>query len=281
MTIDFGPSWMDEDLELYRTSVRRFVESEMLPGDEAARKRGHVCHEIWQRAGEPGFLCTDIPDRDGGGDGDFRHETVLYEEMARRSLTGMCPSIHSIVAHYFLNHGTETQKHVYHAAHGARRDRRRAGDDRAGRRLRPAGIANARRTGRRSLRAQRHEDLHHEWPPGGRPARGREDRSGETRGRHVDPDRRDRGLPRFPRRASARQDRAEGAGHLRAVFRRRTRADGSRARRCRRAGLLPDHVGPAVRAADHRRDGGRCDGGRVRRDARLRAQSRSVRAAGG
>ena len=33
--------------------------------------------------------------------------------MARRALTGMSTSVHSIVAHYFLNHGTEAQKRKY------------------------------------------------------------------------------------------------------------------------------------------------------------------------
>jgi acyl-CoA dehydrogenase len=33
--------------------------------------------------------------------------------MARRCLTGMNPSVHSIVAHYLLNHGTEAQKARY------------------------------------------------------------------------------------------------------------------------------------------------------------------------
>jgi acyl-CoA dehydrogenase len=101
---------MDPDLALYRDSVERFVEAEMLPADEAARKRGHVGHELWRRAGELGFLCSDIPEQYGGGGGDFRHEAVLYEAMSRRGLTGMSPSVHSIVAHYFLNHGTPEQK---------------------------------------------------------------------------------------------------------------------------------------------------------------------------
>ena len=113
MAFDFQPSWMDEDLVMYRDAVRRFVETEMLPHDEADRKRGHVGHELWRRAGELGFLCSDIPEEYGGAGGDFRHEAVFYEEMARRGLTGMCPSIHSIVAHYFLNHGTEAQKQEY------------------------------------------------------------------------------------------------------------------------------------------------------------------------
>jgi acyl-CoA dehydrogenase len=113
MPIDFRPSWMTQDLETYRDTVVRFLETEMAPADEAARKRGHVDPGLWRRAGELGLLCSDIPDTYGGGGGDFRHEAILYEEMARRGLTSMNPSVHSIVAHYFLNHGTEAQKQKY------------------------------------------------------------------------------------------------------------------------------------------------------------------------
>lgn len=110
MPIDFRPSWMNEELAMYRETAARFVETEMLPDDEAARKRGHVGHDLWRRAGEIGLLCSDIPEAWGGGGGDFRHEAVFCEEMSRRGLTGMSASVHSIVAHYFLNHGTEDQK---------------------------------------------------------------------------------------------------------------------------------------------------------------------------
>ena len=113
MTLTFKRSWTDEDLDRYRDSVVRFIEAELLPDDEAARKRGHVGHAIWRRAGELGFLCADLPDAYGGGGGDFRHEAVFYEETARRGLSGMATSVHSIVAHYFLNHGTDAQKQRY------------------------------------------------------------------------------------------------------------------------------------------------------------------------
>src|SRR5690606_29908422 len=37
----------------------------------------------------------------------------FYEETSRRALNGMNTSVHSIVAHYLLNHGTEEQKRHY------------------------------------------------------------------------------------------------------------------------------------------------------------------------
>ena len=113
MQISFPRSWEDADLQAYRASVARFIEQEMVPHDEASRRRGHVGHDLWRRAGELGFLCADIPEAYGGAGGDFRHEAVFYEEMARRGLSGMATSVHSIVAHYFLNHGTEAQKEHY------------------------------------------------------------------------------------------------------------------------------------------------------------------------
>ncbi|VTU33594.1 Acyl-CoA dehydrogenase [Variovorax sp. SRS16] len=113
MPIDFHPAWIDGDLATYRDTVTRFVDSEMLPEDAAAREQGHVGHALWRRAGELGLLCSDIPEEYGGGGGDFRHEAAFYDAMSRRGLTGMSPSVHSIVAHYFLNHGTEQQKQHY------------------------------------------------------------------------------------------------------------------------------------------------------------------------
>ena len=113
MPIQFCRSWSDPDLDQYRDTVVRFIEEHMVPDDAAARERGHVGHELWRKAGETGLLCTDIPEQWGGAGGDFRHEAVFHEEMARRSLTGMNVAVHSIVAHYLLNHGTEEQKRRY------------------------------------------------------------------------------------------------------------------------------------------------------------------------
>lgn len=113
MPIDFTASWMTDELQAYRDTVVRFIETEMAPADEAARQAKTVGRDIWLRAGELGLLCTDIPESYGGVGGDFRHEAIFYEETSRRALNGMNTSVHSIVAHYLLNHGTEEQKRHY------------------------------------------------------------------------------------------------------------------------------------------------------------------------
>ncbi|MDP3859472.1 MAG: acyl-CoA dehydrogenase family protein [Stagnimonas sp.] len=105
--------WMDSDLELFRDNVSRFVETEVVPHDEHWRKQNHVGHEIWRKMGEQGFLCLDIPAEYGGAGGDFRHEAVVYEELLRRGVSGFGQGVHSIAAHYVLNHGTEEQKHQF------------------------------------------------------------------------------------------------------------------------------------------------------------------------
>ena len=102
--------WMDDDLRMLREAVSRFVESEMVPHEARWRAQHHVDRETWRSAGEAGFLLMDVPDEFGGGGGDFRHEAVLYEELAKRGISGFGQGVHSIAAHYVLNYGTPEQK---------------------------------------------------------------------------------------------------------------------------------------------------------------------------
>jgi len=105
--------WMDSDLQTFRDHVARFVVAEMLPQDEHWRAQKHVGHEIWRKAGAQGLLLLDVPAEYGGGGGDFRHEAVMYEETLSRGLCGFGQGVHSIAAHYVLNHGTEEQKQSF------------------------------------------------------------------------------------------------------------------------------------------------------------------------
>ncbi|MBS0420362.1 MAG: acyl-CoA dehydrogenase family protein [Proteobacteria bacterium] len=110
MPLQHTSTWMDDDLTAFRDTVARFVETEMLPHDARWRAQHHVDRDTWKLLGQTGLLCLDIPDRYGGVGGDFRHEAVLYEEIGRRGISGFGQGVHSICAHYVLNHGSEAQK---------------------------------------------------------------------------------------------------------------------------------------------------------------------------
>ena len=101
---------MDEELVIFRDAVSRFIDSEMVPNEALWRKQQHVGPDIWRKAGAVGLLCTDVSADYGGVGGDFRHEAVLYEELSRRGLSGFGQGVHSICAHYLVNHGSEEQK---------------------------------------------------------------------------------------------------------------------------------------------------------------------------
>jgi acyl-CoA dehydrogenase len=109
----YRPAWEDEEVSEFRAQVARFVEAEMLPRDARWRAEQRVDKETWRKLGTMGFLCLDIPVEYGGGGGDFRHEAVLYEEANRRGLSGFGQGVHSICAHYLLNHGSEAQKRAF------------------------------------------------------------------------------------------------------------------------------------------------------------------------
>ena len=108
--LPYESPWMDDDLRTFRETVVRFVETEMVPHDARWRTQQRVDRELWHKAGTTGLLLLDVPAEYGGGGGDFRHEAVLYEELARRGLSGFGQGVHSIAAHYVLNHGSEAQK---------------------------------------------------------------------------------------------------------------------------------------------------------------------------
>lgn len=103
--------WMNEELELVRTTARRFFETECQPQQRAWQEQGHVDKAVWRRTGELGLLCASIPEEYGGGGGSFLHEAVICEEQMRALMTSFSINVHSgIVAHYLLAYGTEEQK---------------------------------------------------------------------------------------------------------------------------------------------------------------------------
>jgi acyl-CoA dehydrogenase len=101
----------DEEHQLYRDAVRRFIETEILPHHEQWNVEGQVSRDVWRKAGAAGFLCSNAPEEYGGAGADFKYNAVFTEELGRAGATGPGFAVHSdMAASYILNFGTEEQK---------------------------------------------------------------------------------------------------------------------------------------------------------------------------
>jgi len=106
-----APSWMTEDVVLFRDNVRKVFEREFAPLEERWRREHLADRSVWRQAGEMGLLCTSIPQVYGGAGGTFAHEAVVAYEQGRALVNSFSINVHSgIVAHYLLAYGSEAQK---------------------------------------------------------------------------------------------------------------------------------------------------------------------------
>jgi len=73
----------DEEHDLYRDSVRRFVATEVVPHRERWEQQGKVDRSLFLAAGKAGILGIAAPTEFGGGGvDDFRFNAILSEELA-------------------------------------------------------------------------------------------------------------------------------------------------------------------------------------------------------
>ena len=102
------------DHEAFRDSFRKFVEKEIVPFHADWEEQGYVAREVWNKAGENGFLCMSMPEEYGGSEADKLYSVIQMEEVSRAGVTGIGFSLHSeIVAPYLFHYGTPEQKVKY------------------------------------------------------------------------------------------------------------------------------------------------------------------------
>ena len=101
--------WMNEELRMYRKSVREFLQAEFVPSQARWRELHRPDAESWKKAGQTGLLLPDLPEEYGGGGGTFAHQAVVTEELAQAGVNFGC-GVQSIVSHYILNFGSDAQK---------------------------------------------------------------------------------------------------------------------------------------------------------------------------
>ena len=99
--------------ELFRDSIVKFLEKEVEPHYDEWEDAGIWPRELWNKMGENGFLCVDVPEAYGGFGASFELSCVVVEEISKAGYGALASgvSVHSdIVAPYITNLGTEEQK---------------------------------------------------------------------------------------------------------------------------------------------------------------------------
>ncbi|MXW93794.1 MAG: acyl-CoA dehydrogenase [Rhodospirillaceae bacterium] len=111
MPSDLPRTLFSPDHELFRASVRSFLEAEVVPHYADWEEAGYTPRDIWLRAGEMGLLGTGIPEEYGGAGGDFLWDAIVIEELGRYGLAAPAWDMHGhIIAPMIAAHGTEEQK---------------------------------------------------------------------------------------------------------------------------------------------------------------------------
>jgi alkylation response protein AidB-like acyl-CoA dehydrogenase len=104
----------DDEHDLFRDSVRRFIAAEAAPHNERWERAGIVDRELFTAAGAHGFLGMAVPERYGGGGvDDFRYNLVIAEEVQSGGINavGLGWTLHNdICLPYFLSLCTDEQK---------------------------------------------------------------------------------------------------------------------------------------------------------------------------
>ena len=80
----------EEEHEELRATIRRWVESEIVPEQGEWEERREFPRELFDRAAELGFLGLKYPEELGGQGGDMIHDAVWAEELAA---AGMCGGV--------------------------------------------------------------------------------------------------------------------------------------------------------------------------------------------
>ena len=109
-------NYFTEEHDLFRQTLRAFLEKEVKPNVDQWEKDGELPRDIYRKFGEMGFFGLSLPEKYGGMGGDMWYNVIWDEELARMNSGGFGASIgaHPLLALTHLNaEGTEAQKQKY------------------------------------------------------------------------------------------------------------------------------------------------------------------------
>ena len=108
--------YFNEEHNLFRESLREFLDREVRPNIEDWEKAGKIPKSIWQKMGKMGFLGLTFPEKYGGGDLDFFFEVILNEELGRLNSGGFVITqqvVQYMSAPYIHKYGSDKLKEKY------------------------------------------------------------------------------------------------------------------------------------------------------------------------
>lgn len=108
--------YFNQEHELFRQTVRDFVQKEVAPNINKWEEDEKIPREIFLRMGELGLLGINFPEEYGGTNNDFWHTVIYLEELANNTCGGYAGSV-SVHQYMATNHillaGSEELKKKY------------------------------------------------------------------------------------------------------------------------------------------------------------------------
>ena len=108
--------YFKEEHNLFRESLREFLNREVSPNIEAWEKSGKIPKSIWKKMGDMGFLGLSFPEKYGGSDLDFFFEVIFNEELGRLNSGGFVVTqqvVQYMSAPYIYKYGSDKLKDKY------------------------------------------------------------------------------------------------------------------------------------------------------------------------
>ena len=108
--------YFNEEHNLFRESLREFLNREVSPNIEVWEKDGKIPKSIWKKMGDMGFLGLSFPEKYGGGDLDFFFEVIFNEELGRLNSGGFVVTqqvVQYMSAPYIYKYGSDKLKDKY------------------------------------------------------------------------------------------------------------------------------------------------------------------------
>jgi len=103
-----------QDQDMFRESVRKFLNDEIRPQQEEFERNGQPSREAWKSLGNQGLLGINIPAEIGGIGGSILDEMLVIEEMGYNFCASPAVGLHStITMPYIANYGTAEQQERY------------------------------------------------------------------------------------------------------------------------------------------------------------------------